>query len=50
MIITILRAEKTSQVLLLTCPPPKTNDPNLLRSLRGIHVAKRALRAGNVVP
>lgn len=32
------------------CPPPNTNDPILLLSFRGIHIAKRALNAGNVVP
>lgn len=34
----------------LTCPPPNTNDPNLLLSVRGIHDASNALNAGKVVP
>lgn len=33
-----------------TCPPPNTSEPNLLRSLKGIHIANKALNAGNVVP
>jgi len=35
---------------IFTWPPPKTNEPSLLRSFKGIHDASRALNAGNVVP
>lgn len=36
--------------VILTCPPPNTKDPNLLRSFKGIHAANNELNAGNVVP
>lgn len=35
---------------ILTCPPPKTKEPSLLRSFKGIHAASNELNAGKVVP